>query len=222
MLNFCIVEGILINKASFGDKLPHPGEKSNQWTPTEDILFGSSISVSALRTNVAKMGLHTIEPTEEEIGKSEEHLKSGLSENLPDVVQRVDTIKGREHGSETISQQKDDSVHSSPKMVQSESNSSLKSLDSASHRSLDSVSLPSFDSAPESKEGSPFHQSARSGNQLSLADLQNPQTFDLGTSEGKKKVTKANFQQKTSGLSDHADDPSDPLSSLDPLWSLNK
>ncbi|XP_062613644.1 tyrosine-protein phosphatase non-receptor type 23-like [Saccostrea cucullata] len=213
-------EGILIKKASFGDKLPHPGEKSNQWTPTEDILFGS-MSVSALRTNVAKMGLHAMEPTEEEVGKSQEHLKQDLSENLPDVVQRADKNKGRDHGTET-SQKVEDSVDSSPKMVHSESGSSLKSLDSASHRSLDSVSLPSFDSAPESKEGSPFHQSARAGNQLSLADLQNPQTFDLGTSEGKKKITKANFQQKTSGLSGQTIDPSDPLGSLDPLWSLNK
>ncbi|XP_061164355.1 tyrosine-protein phosphatase non-receptor type 23-like [Saccostrea echinata] len=214
-------EGILIKKASFGDKLPHPGEKSNQWTPTEDILFGA-MSVSALRTNVAKMGLHAMEPSEEEIGKSQEHLRQDLSENLPDVVQRADKNKGRDQGTETTSDKMEESVDAKPKMVHSESSSSIKSLDSASHRSLDSVSLPSFDSAPESKEGSPFHQSARAGNQLSLADLQNPHTFDLGTSEGKKKITKANFQQKTSGLSGHSSDPSDPLNSLDPLWSLNK
>lgn len=214
-------EGILIKKASFGDKLPHPGEKSNQWTPTEDVLFGSSMPVNVLRTNVAKMGLHAIQPTAEERGTSMEHPKSGLSENLPDVVQRSD-MKEKEHEAGTSSEQMSDSVHCSPKLPHSGSNSSLKSLDSASHRSLDSVSLPSFDSAPESKEGSPFHQPARPGNQLSLADLQNPQTFDLGTSEGKKKITKANFQQKSSGLSDRSGDPADPLSSLDPLWSLNK
>lgn len=177
--------------------------------------------VNVLRTNVAKMGLHAIQPTAEERGTSMEHPKSGLSENLPDVVQRSD-MKEKEHEAGTSSEQMSDSVHCSPKLPHSGSNSSLKSLDSASHRSLDSVSLPSFDSAPESKEGSPFHQPARPGNQLSLADLQNPQTFDLGTSEGKKKITKANFQQKSSGLSDRSGDPADPLSSLDPLWSLNK
>jgi hypothetical protein len=34
-------EGILVHKASFGDKLPQPGEKSYHWTPTDDVVFGA-------------------------------------------------------------------------------------------------------------------------------------------------------------------------------------
>ncbi|XP_052237529.1 tyrosine-protein phosphatase non-receptor type 23-like isoform X2 [Dreissena polymorpha] len=48
-------EGILVNKASFGDQLPKPGTKVQGWEPGEDILFGS-LSFTNLQSNVAKLG----------------------------------------------------------------------------------------------------------------------------------------------------------------------
>ncbi len=53
-----------------------------------------------------------------------------------------------------------------------------------------------------------------------LADLQNPSTFDIGAEPGKKKFTKASFLEKTTCLQDAISDPADPLSMLDPLWSV--
>ena len=60
---------------------------------------------------------------------------------------------------------------------------------------------------------------------LSLSDLQNPQTFSLGTSTPpmKKKMSKSDFTQQGGGISKAGqDNKDDPLSSLDPLWSIKK
>ncbi|MED6251346.1 hypothetical protein ATANTOWER_028946, partial [Ataeniobius toweri] len=58
-----------------------------------------------------------------------------------------------------------------------------------------------------------------------LASL-TPEAFSLeGGGRGKQRVTKQNFLQPAEGQGIHGtrgDDSSDPLSSLDPLWSLNK
>jgi hypothetical protein len=59
----------------------------------------------------------------------------------------------------------------------------------------------------------------------SLADLQNPNTFtlDASTPPNKKKITKASFFNPSGGLQDSASSESgDPLSSLDPLWTISK
>ena len=72
------------------------------------------------------------------------------------------------------------------------------------------------------------HQSSTmlKGASMSLTQLQDPQTFTLGSPDEKKKnkITKANFAQAQgtlhSGMS--AQDPADPLGSLDPLWNLAK
>ena len=240
-------EGILVHKASFGDKLPHPKEKSNQWTPTEDILFGTTMSLNALQSNVAKLGLNIGDPIEnkgenvdqisvtkvmsENISAEEVHDDSmserKLSENLPDVVQRVD------------SQRKVDDMSSScdsPKLGRKDSSSSLrsvgsaslKSLESASIKSLESGSQKSLDSASVSHEGSPIHKVGavsedKSNKHLSLTDLQDPNTFTVGTNEGsKRKITKASFDNPQPTITENFGDPGDPLSSLDPLWSLKK
>ncbi|KAH9498601.1 Tyrosine-protein phosphatase non-receptor type 23 [Bulinus truncatus] len=59
---------------------------------------------------------------------------------------------------------------------------------------------------------------------VSLAQLQDPATFTMGSPDAKKKnkITKANFNQSQSSLQGGTLDPSDPLGSLDPLWTLAK
>ena len=55
----------------------------------------------------------------------------------------------------------------------------------------------------------------------SLAMLQDPHTFHLGSSTppSETRITKASFTSKTSGLRDNVNKADDPLSALDPLWS---
>ena len=154
-------------------------------------------------------------------------VKGNYQKNLPDVVQRVD------------SQRKVDDMSSScdsPKLGRKDSSSSLrsvgsaslKSLESASIKSLESGSQKSLDSASVSHEGSPIHKVGavsedKSNKHLSLTDLQDPNTFTVGTNEGsKRKITKASFDNPQPTITENSGDPGDPLSSLDPLWSLKK
>ena len=56
----------------------------------------------------------------------------------------------------------------------------------------------------------------------SLAKLQDPHTFQLGTSTppSETRITKASFTNKTTNLADNLNKMDDPLSSLDPLWTM--
>ena len=72
-----------------------------------------------------------------------------------------------------------------------------------------------------SVHGSSLHSSPKhcaSPIPSSIADLQDPSKFTIGQGEQRKRVTRANFERRGSGL--EGQDPGDPLSSLDPLWSI--
>ena len=283
-------EGILVHKASFGDRLPAPGEKAHSWEPTDDILFGS-MSLSSLQSNVEKFGVKSTttdkqrdksdsavkDETKEDGSKSDisdkldEKLKQLKQEtknsdiqkdeqlvsvetsipkggdsfnltNLPDVVQRpsdslehkinkeMDKLKEEELNVDILGE------FGNPKKIVPEkdtykkgSASSLTSLgsdQSGTHFMGDKVKSMSLTNSPlhQSREGS---ESPGAGKQLqkvssSLADLQDPNTFTIGTSpKGKRKITKADFLSGETTLNKvDDDDGSDPLSTLDPLWSL--
>uniref|UniRef100_A0A3P9Q668 Tyrosine-protein phosphatase non-receptor type 23 n=1 Tax=Poecilia reticulata TaxID=8081 RepID=A0A3P9Q668_POERE len=72
----------------------------------------------------------------------------------------------------------------------------------------------------------PPASSAPAPSSLELLASLTPEAFSLeGGGRGKQRVTKQNFLQPAEGQGIHGtrgDDSSDPLSSLDPLWSLNK
>lgn len=91
----------MIRKASFGDRIPHPGEKSNQWTPSEDVVFGS-MSINTLQSSLSNLHAKNVENTRETLEKTNIQDKivgeTELSRNtvskfssLPDVVQRTDS-----------------------------------------------------------------------------------------------------------------------------------
>ena len=73
----------------------------------------------------------------------------------------------------------------------------------------------------ETGQASPTLVNNRSGAHLSLAALQDPQTFNLGdaTPPSKRKITKSSFLDGRSGLSDGVE-AADPLSQLDALWTV--
>jgi len=91
----------------------------------------------------------------------------------------------------------------------------------------------SVDSSPMHKLSSAGHAPGVHSNQpLSLTDLQNPNTFRMdATPPNKKKITKANFANSMGSLTGGGGvgggvsggglvDTADPLSMLDPLWTL--
>ena len=87
---------------------------------------------------------------------------------------------------------------------------------SDSQRSL-SGSLSSLNS----HQGVPIQPQSQHSAPLSLQDIQDPGTFRLDSPSSKKRVTKANFINKTPGLSEQLD-PSDPFNTLDPTWAVKK
>lgn len=58
----------------------------------------------------------------------------------------------------------------------------------------------------------------------SITSLLDPSNFTLdpASSPGKRKITKENFTTSKGSLSTSSSDSADPLSQLDPLWSLKK
>ncbi|KAL5005900.1 hypothetical protein ScPMuIL_017058 [Solemya velum] len=216
-------QGILIHK-EFGDKLPGPAEKQLQWTPTEDIVFGS-VSLHSLQSSVSKLGSkhheqHHITATETKLDKQiiqTDDLDDASVCSLPDVVQRTENSNATSKNSGTNQSRSNMDMLSgidSPAEVRSRSNSSISNKSTG------------LGSGPASLEASPRHkinQDSVSSLPTSLVDLQNPNTFTLGSEEkAKRRITKASFSTNTSTLSETLSDPSDPFSSLDPLWKEKK
>ncbi|CAC5365468.1 PTPN23 [Mytilus coruscus] len=210
-------QGILVHKASFGDKLPHPGEKSYQWTPTDDVIFGAC-SINDLKSNVEKLGLH--------LGISNQHSSPKKTVIPKQEVSSEEVDEQQKHflPSKTEDQKMEGTLISSLPGCCSKNrcgktecgyvgSESEKITGSPIHKIRSREGSPKPSSLHGSHEGSPKLQS--------LMDLQNPSSFTLGSDGGKKKITKASFLEKTSGLSDNLDSD-DPFSSIDPLWTMKK
>lgn len=163
--------------------------------------------------------------------------------NLPDVVQRPSDSLEHRITKETEKSNSDSlnvdilGEFGSPKksvpVKDTENQGSATSLTSLGSDHFSFVPVTASEKKKSiSLSGSPLHrsregsQSPVTGRQLqalssSLADLQDPKTFTIGASpKGKKKITKADFLSGESTIKKQEDESGDPLSSLDPLWSL--
>ena len=169
--------------------------------------------------------------------------------NLPDVVQRPsDSLEMKMNGEVDKVKDENEEVSKEDKLnidILSEFENMKKKVpvkDTEKTGSMSSLTSLGLDHSGSghvtnkvksvSLSGSPLHQSREgsespgAGKQLqkvssSLADLQDPSTFTIGTSpKGRRKITKADFTSGETTLNKGEDDGSDPLSTLDPLWSL--
>lgn len=90
------------------------------------------------------------------------------------------------------------------------------------------LSAPNHQSVPEAvpSVSPPPASSAPAPSSLELLASLTPEAFSMdGGGRGKQRVTKQSFLQAAEGQGLHGtrgDEGDDPLSSLDPLWSLNK
>lgn len=88
------------------------------------------------------------------------------------------------------------------------------------------VDLPSLDPEPEPGSPAPIEAPAPAPSSLELLASLAPEAFSMeGGGKGKQRVTKQSFLHPAEGQGLHgtrAQEEGDPLSSLDPLWSLNK
>lgn len=221
-LDFCPTGGILTNKASFGDKLPNRGGKTHQRKPSEDLILStvqnqlSKDSKGNTNTNnEANDTISKVDNLNNTDGNSAPPDVSLVNSSLPDLVQQQCHISHSDTETGT-----DFDVHSEgPTQTRSRSGSgsSAKSLGTSGGGS----GTGSVSSSPQHTGGNRV-QSQTKNVPLSLAQLQNPSTFTLEPTTGRKKITKSSFTNKTSSITDSMNDPGDPLSSLDPLWSINK
>lgn len=80
---------------------------------------------------------------------------------------------------------------------------------------LEAEQIDSIESSNRKEEDKPL---------LSITSLLDPSNFTLdpASSPGKRKITKENFTTSKGSLSTSSSDSADPLSQLDPLWSLKK
>ena len=195
---FQLVGGILTSSASFS------GKKSHQRHPSEDFILGTNMNLNTIQSSVAKMKIHNQNSTAtaasqnsvDQMAASDDSSTSGQE---PKIDRDNKTGQAEEPG--TTRQQ----VEEDHQMAYGNSNE-VKEPDGNSR-------------AVSSKD----KEKALSNLPPSLAELQNPNTFSLEvTPPSKRKITKSSFLNSGGQLTDKPDDPSDPLNSLDPFWTMKQ
>ncbi|XP_052812230.1 tyrosine-protein phosphatase non-receptor type 23-like isoform X2 [Mya arenaria] len=168
-----------------------------------------------------------------------------LTSSLPDVVQNpgltlerkhdivlerhdqapeqisLDTAKGQGQKGDLLSDL--DSLVAEMKGSRTPSIHSMDSMNSKGSKSSSVTASPahvSRDISQSPKLGRDFSQSPKPEMlSSSLAELQDPTKFTIGTNEGsKKKIKKTDFTDPNRQPAER--DPNDPLSSLDPFWTV--
>ncbi|XP_071112236.1 tyrosine-protein phosphatase non-receptor type 23-like [Haliotis cracherodii] len=210
-------------------KTPHfSGRKkstdSHVYHPDKDDIVLGSVNLEIIKKNVGKLGekhssdVH-VASSNGDVQQGQTIFEASISREdnsigcLPDLIQQPSRnenvgISGQGQG-QSMPQTDISSGSGSPQVrSRSGSNTSIKSGSSVSTTSL---------------KGSPQHKAEGKPVPNSLVDLQNPSTFTLGTATPeKKKITKASFAGKPAGIKENLNRPDDPLSSLDPLWTIAK
>lgn len=191
------VGGVHTSKTTFGNKTPTVG--SHGRVPSDDLVLGLP-NLSAIQSSVSKMNVRPqrqqADPAASDGGSAEPAVRAeyNSSDNIDGAsVSSTDAsiIPGQEHsGLSSVS-------------------SSLTTCAPLAAESAQNASTSSLSSLPPS-----------------LADLQNPATFSIQPSpKHGRKITKASFFDPSrpslcEASSDGSESSADPLSRLDPLWTL--
>lgn len=208
-------------------------------TSSEDIVLGS-VNLKTLQQTVGRLHVHVDEKPILISNDNNEHniLPAGsigkegeTISSLPDLIQqqsRMDSnssssVSGSMHPLPSIAGTVMSGIDSMSPQLRSRSGSN------ASQQSTNSVvGSGSSRTSPQHVPGSSlisltFSTTSAGGVPQNLTDLQDPTKFTLGKAEQKKRITKSSFERKGSvtGLDTNLD-PADPLTSLDPLWTINK
>ena len=205
-------------------KNPHFSEQvktSKQQTPhstaSDDIVMGS-VDLQTLKENVGRFHIQQdLDSSDKQTdyntsvseagavrNQSDDKLSSISISSLPDLVQQYPETLIVGDNKATVVQD-----ISQKGLILSEEISPLK---------------PQVSSPMQVVAGMSPEVSSKSPPLTSLAQLQDPETFTIGSpdAKSKNKITKANFGQAQGSLQNTTTDPTDPFSSLDPMWSLGK
>ncbi|XP_041374588.1 tyrosine-protein phosphatase non-receptor type 23-like isoform X2 [Gigantopelta aegis] len=203
-------------------------EHTSTVPPADDIILGF-VNLQTIQNNVRRFGeKHPAEPgthdlqgqTALETGHPAHKEDNSLS-GLPDLIQQP--TKTENTGTNVAVGTVHDAVMTShDDLVSGTSSPHVRSRSGSSSSVLSESSM----SGSVSSKSSPQHKVKVDGKGMpsSLVDLQNPNTFTLGPGlPDKKRITKSSFgRSNNKGLKESVNVPDDPLSSLDPLWSIEK
>ncbi|XP_059145278.1 tyrosine-protein phosphatase non-receptor type 23-like [Physella acuta] len=218
--------GVLVKNPHFLKKqLTRGSPKHQAMTPASDDIVLGTVDLQTIRENVGRLHIQPSYPDQKE--EPAEPLNQNLSKrsleslssigSLPDVVQQYGDSQNSGLG-ERLGSCSYSSDLSSIGLQSQQFDSVLAPAGSQIEPSSGQKSLDSSSSLPGGKAEVPGPLP------VSLAQLQDPATFTMGSPDAKKKnkITKANFSQAQGSLQSGTADPSDPLGSLDPLWTLSK
>ena len=205
-VSYFLLGGVLTNRATFGSKLPSHHDKEHHRKPSDDFILGSGISFSVIQSSVAKLGSSSTSVVSGQHNfDSIENASNALQQNMQSLSMSQSTLSSHQTDDSDAFSLPDDHQSCASLGADSESNlnnnnSNIALLEQQSNSMKTNVQIPP-----------------------SLANLQNPQTFemDCGDSPNKKRISKASFMRKEGGgLLEATNKPDDPLSNLDPLWTL--
>ena len=220
---FILFSGNILVKNPHFEKKTKTSEPAPATSAADDIVLGS-VNLHTLQQTVGRLHVHT------EGDKSTTLLPDPQSQvvqqckepqpvsSLPDLIQQPSRSEGGSGSGSGLN-------HSAGEERAEFTKAHSRSGSNASQQSLISTA-ESGSSRSSPQHGSSFsHSPSPSAGAVaqSLADLQDPTKFTLGKGEQKKRFTKASFERKGSGSGLEVKvDPSDPLSSLDAMWSIHK
>nr|XP_043890079.1 zinc finger protein 236-like [Solea senegalensis] len=205
----------------------HSGEKPNKCMSysrqesQQDIVLGADMPISSIQATIAKLSIRppsTTDPAMEATGGLDEQ-----QETVTAIVSDLDTL-----GDIQLFQEPSPPADTRPP------SSFSPPLSSPPHsppppNGLDVAACPS--SPPPTNhqlvpEAAPSVSPPPASSSLQLLASLTPEAFSMeGGGRGKQRVTKQSFLQPAEGQGLHGtreEEGGDPLSSLDPLWSLNK
>lgn len=191
----------MLKKGDIKEDVPDKVSKEENSIPEGHVI--SSVSGNPLPDVVQSPGINL------EIKSVDSLIESSNNEsNIPSDLGNME-VKGQGQAGDLFSDL------GLTKLVEQGSVSSLKSLDSSETKGSRSSSVqasPAHGSREVSSSPKPENISS------TLAELQDPSKFTIGTSEGsKRKITKADFTGEKKTVTEQ--DPNDPFSTLDPLWT---
>ena len=190
-------------------------QAGHQRSASDDLILGTSTTLSSLQADIAKMHIKT--PTANSTGDNSTggpYTRDTIPvDNLTEpadvpVVFATPVVQARGDMNTTA---KD--VTPEPTAAVNEENDTINTGDDDCTATHPPPAIP-----PATTPGGPPVPPGGSP-RLSLAALQDPNTFNLGdaTPPSKRRITKSSFN-KTGGLTEP--EPSDPLGQLDALWTV--
>lgn len=204
--NICLINGP-----------PPPPQPYSRQESQQDIVLGGDMPISSIQATIDKFSIRPPSATDPAMDAG---ASCGPEEQAGAILPSLDSLDSLQLFQDPPTESQPLSSFSPPLTSPTCSPPPPNGLDG-----LSPSTPPVLEAAPCISPPPPA-AAAPSASSLDLLASLTPEAFSLeGGGRGKQRVTKQSFLQPAEGQGLHAtrgDDGNDPLSSLDPLWSLSK